>query len=151
MRPVCDLILAARRALRISLKAEMLDVPLVDRDERLVRYLHFTMSREKREVVRIVFLDTANRVICEEIVATGSISDATIYPREILRRAMELGATGLIVAHNHPSGDPKPSHSDVQITRRLSNAGHELQIRVLDHLIVARSGWTSLRAMGLLL
>ena len=78
------------------------------------------------------------------------MNHAPIYPREIIRRALEIGATALILVHNHPSGDPKPSRSDIQATRRIADAGRTFEICVHDHLIITTSGWSSFKALGLL-
>jgi DNA repair protein RadC len=90
------------------------------------------------------------RLIRDEVVGIGSIAEAPAYPREIIRRAFEVGACGLILVHNHTSGDPAPSRQDVALTRKLVLLGQELDVRVHDHIIVARSGWSSLRSLGLM-
>jgi DNA repair protein RadC len=102
------------------------------------------------ERLRVMFLNTDNRLIYDETMAEGSVNETPIYPREIMRRSLEVGATALILAHNHPSGDPSPSQGDIDATRRVAAAGNALGIAIHDHVIVARSGWTSFRALGLL-
>ncbi len=114
-----------------------------------MRYLQLDMAREPVERFRVLFLDAQNRLL-DETVADGSIKQAPVYPREVMRRALQVGATALILVHNHPSGDPSPSRSDIDMTRRIIDAGRELDVTVHDHLVVARTGWTSFRARGLL-
>jgi DNA repair protein RadC len=98
----------------------------------------------------VLFLNSKNRLLRDEVMSEGSINETPIYPREIMRRALELGATALILAHNHPSGDPQPSDGDVDATRRIARAARSLDIKIHDHVVVARSGWTSFRTLGLL-
>jgi DNA repair protein RadC len=116
----------------------------------VIDYLFFDMAHLPTERLRVLFLNAGNRLLDDETVADGSVSETPIYPREIVRRALEIGATGLILAHNHPSGDPRPSPGDVEATRRVAAAAQPLEIHIHDHVIVARSGWTSFRALGLL-
>jgi DNA repair protein RadC len=113
-------------------------------------YLFAAMAHEPVEQLRVLYLNTRNRLLLDETMAEGSVNIAPIYPREIVRRSLEVGATALILAHNHPSGDPKPSDEDVRVTRLVAAAAGALDIRLHDHVIVARSGWFSLRAEGYL-
>jgi DNA repair protein RadC len=103
-----------------------------------------------REHCKVLFLDVKNQLIADETLAEGTIDQAPVYPREVIRRALELGAPGLVLAHNHPSGDPKPSPADVAITREIQAAAKLMGIVVHDHVIVARSGASSLRQLGLM-
>ena len=130
-------------------RAEAYEGPVISTSEALLRYLHLDMAREPVERFRVLFLNAQNRLL-DETVADGCVSEAPVYPREIMRRALAVGATALILVHNHPSGDPTPSVSDVQSTQRIADAGEALEIEVHDHVIIARSGWTSFRALGLL-
>ena len=113
-------------------------------------YLMFRMAGERSEQVRALFLDSRHMLIRDECVVRGSTSEATMYPREIVRRALELGAASIILAHNHPSGDITPSKEDIAATHRLIRACFAVDIQMLDHLIVARSGCLSFRAKGLI-
>jgi DNA repair protein RadC len=108
------------------------------------------MAHEPVEQLRVLYLNTRNRLLLDETAIEGSINVAPIYPREIVRRSLEVGATALILAHNHPSGDPKPSGEDIRVTRLVAAAGGALDIKLHDHVIVARSGWISFRAAGYL-
>jgi DNA repair protein RadC len=132
------------------LRAEIEQRPLFDSPQSIAGYLHARLSYQAIEEIWVAYLDIGNRLIADEIVGRGTISEAKLYPREVLRRALEMGATSLILAHNHPSGDPMPSREDIAATRRLCRAALPLDIVVHDHIIVARSGWVSFRAQGLL-
>ncbi|MEM7206499.1 MAG: DNA repair protein RadC [Pseudomonadota bacterium] len=103
---------------------------------------------EDKEVFLCIFLDNKNGVISSEILFTGTVSQASVYTREVVKRALELNAVALIVAHNHPSGDSEPSHADIKITTRLKHALALVDIRVLDHLIVGGDGTSSLANLG---
>jgi DNA repair protein RadC len=100
--------------------------------------------------VRVLFLDKKNQLIADEVVGHGTVDHAPLYPRELMRRALELSASSLIIVHNHPSGDPTPSSADVEITRQIVEAGRTLRIAVHDHLVVGRDGIASFKALGLL-
>ena len=102
------------------------------------------------EQVRAAFLDTARRLIRIEVMGSGSVKQAHLYPREVARRSLELSAAAVVLVHNHPSGDPQPSAHDLAITRRLIQALEAIDVQLLDHLIVARSGHVSLRDHGLI-
>ena len=108
------------------------------------------MSHLKHERVRVLYLDTRNRLILDHLAAEGSIDEAAIHPREVIRKAFDIGASALILVHNHPSGDPEPSRADIQITNRIAEAGRLLNITVHDHVIVGRGTHVSLRAKGLI-
>jgi len=132
------------------LRAEALSGPILTTSQALVDYLFADMAHLPAERLRVLFLNSKNRLLRDEMVSEGSINEAPIYPREILRRALEVGATALILAHNHPSGDPAPSESDIKTTRRVAEAAQPLDIRIHDHVIIARSGWSSFRTLGLI-
>jgi DNA repair protein RadC len=148
--PVGELLGAVRGTLLQSLQSEVTKGPVLCATEAVVEYLTFSMSGLGIEEVRVLFLDTKNRVLRDEVVSSGTINEAAIYPREILRRALEYGSTAMIIAHNHPSGDPQPSQADIDATKRLIVAGRELGIVLHDHIIVAREGWVSLKSEGVI-
>jgi len=106
------------------------------------------MAHRPAEHVRLLYLNTKNELLRDEIVAWGAVNRVDISTREIVRRALELSATGMIIAHNHPSGDPAPSGADIAITRDLYQAARLFEIALLDHIIVARQGCFSFRAEG---
>jgi DNA repair protein RadC len=150
VNPVGTLLCATRAALLQSLRSEVYSAPIFSTTQTLIKYLSFSMSRLKIEEVRVLYLDTGNRLIRDETVCRGTINEAPIYPREILKIAIEFGATALILAHNHPSGDPSPSAADIDATERLIRAGKELGIVMHDHIIVASGGWLSLKSEGII-
>ena len=133
-----------------ALRREALQGPVLGESRAVMDYLFAAMAHEPVEQLRVLYLNTRNRLLLDETVIEGSVNIAPIYPREIVRRSLEVGATALILAHNHPSGDPEPSREDVRVTRLIAKAGEALDIRLHDHVIVARSGWISLRAGGYL-
>ena len=108
------------------------------------------LQHETREQFRVLFLDTKNQLIADEIMSQGTVDQAPVYPREIARRALELSASSLILVHNHPSGDTKPSRADIDITRELIDALMSFDISIHDHLIVGTGGVTSFKSAGLI-
>ena len=145
-----DILQAVRPLVRELLRIEMLEGPVLPDSQTAIDYLFVAMSHEPAEQVRMLYLDAKNRILSEDIAAQGSVTKAEIFPREIMRRALELGATGLIMAHNHPSGDPEPSRSDLQGTRAVADAALLFDIHLHDHIIIGRSGCLSLRDAGYL-
>ena len=137
---------AARRLARTVLRQQ----PVLGSWQALIDYLTIDMAHLTVERVRVLFLNTQNMLIHDEHVGDGSIDEAAIHPREVIRRAMDLGASALIIVHNHPSGSPQPSRADIEITNRIAEAGRLLGIVVHDHVIIGREGHTSLRAKGLI-
>jgi DNA repair protein RadC len=138
--------LAARRLARAQLREQ----PVLGSWQALIDYLTIDMAHLNVERVRVLYLNTRNMLIHDEHVGDGSIEEAAIYPREVIRRALDLGAAALILVHNHPSGSPEPSRADIQITNRIAEAGRLLGIVVHDHVIVGRHGHVSLKAKGLI-
>jgi DNA repair protein RadC len=139
-----------RSAMLHALRGEALTGPVLGNSGAVMDYLFAAMAHEPVEQLRVLYLNVKNRLLLDETVMEGSINVAPIYPREIVRRSLEVGATALILAHNHPSGDPRPSSEDIRVTRLVAAASGALDIRLHDHVIVARSGWISLRATGYL-
>tara|TARA_R110000850_G_scaffold38800_25_gene100985 strand:- start:1808 stop:2626 length:819 start_codon:yes stop_codon:yes gene_type:complete len=119
-------------------------------DERLVQYLRVRMGSRTTEIMRVLFLDGANRLIGEEEFGAGSPQRILLQPRSILKRALELDASGIILAHNHPGGNPMPSNKDIKFTRSIKILCVELEIRLQDHIIISGNGWTSFRKMKIL-
>jgi len=124
--------------------------PVLASWQALLDYLRADMAYLSVERVRVLHLNSRNMLIRDDHMGDGSIDQAAIYVREVIKRAMELGSAALILVHNHPSGDPSPSRQDIDITRQIVEAGKRLGIAVHDHIIMAASGHTSLRAQGLL-
>ncbi len=138
--------LAARRMAR----SEVMQRPVLGSWQSLLDYLAIDMAHLTVERVRVLYLDSKNQLIDDHHVGDGSIDEASIHPREVIRRALDLGASALILVHNHPSGNPEPSRADIQITQRIAEAGRLLGVAVHDHVIIGREGHVSLRAKGLI-
>ena len=136
-------------ALRLA-RAEVMDRPVLNNWDRLIAYLAAALSREKVEQFRVLFLDTRNRLIADEAQARGTVNHTPVYPREVVRRALELQATALILVHNHPSGDPTPSRADLEMTQEVKAAAQSLGIVLHDHLVVGNGRHLSFRREGLL-
>jgi DNA repair protein RadC len=122
--------------------------PVISSWSALLAYARVAMAGAQREQFRCFFLDKRNSLIADEVMNEGSIDHAPVYPREVVRRALELGASAIILAHNHPSGDPTPSGADIEITRRVVEACKALGIAVHDHIVVGVDGVASFKALG---
>lgn len=132
------------------LRSEIERQPVLGSWQALLDYLRADMAYKGTERVRVLYLNTKNELIRDEVASEGSIDQAAIYVREIIRRGMELEASALILVHNHPAGDPSPSRADINLTRDIIDAGKRLGISVHDHVIIASSGHSSMRALGLI-
>ena len=141
--------MVAEAATRLA-REESLGAEILDSWDRLVTYLRIRMTHEKTECFRVLYLDAKNRLIGDEELQRGTVNHTPVYPREVMKRALELAATAVIMVHNHPSGDPSPSRADVRMTHEVRDIGRGLGITLHDHVIVARGGHASFRAMGLL-
>jgi DNA repair protein RadC len=138
--------LAAQRLAR----AEVLDRPVLNNWDRLMDYLHAVLARERVEQFRVLFLDTRNRLLADEAQARGTVNHTPVYPREVIKRALDLKATALILVHNHPSGDPTPSRDDIEMTQEVKRAASVLSITLHDHVIIGNGKWLSFRQEKLL-
>lgn len=147
---VTQLKIVEAAALRLS-RTAMLNRPALSSWSALIDYCTAAMARSPQEEFRVLFLDRKNVLIADEVQARGTIDHAPVYPREIVKRALEIGASAVILVHNHPSGDPTPSRADIEMTRDVTAAAKALKIAVHDHLVIGRSGHASFRALGLLL
>lgn len=134
---------------RIS-RGEVSKRPVMGSWSVVVEHLRRAMAFNAVEEFRILFLDRKNSLIADEVMSTGTVDHTPVYIREIVKRALQLEATGIILAHNHPSGDPTPSRPDIAMTREIVAAAKPLGISVHDHIIVGRNGHTSLKAEGLM-
>lgn len=121
--------------------------PVLSTWSSLIDYCHVAMAYESVEQFRILFLDRKNRLIADEVQQTGTIDYTPVYPREVIKRALELRATALILVHNHPSGEPTPSSSDLKMTKEIDDVARALGITLFDHLIIGRSGHVSMKAL----
>jgi DNA repair protein RadC len=141
---------AAQAAALHMLRAEVREQPVLNNWDRLSGYLHAALAREKVEQFRVLFLDIRNRLIADEAQAKGTVNHTPVYPREVVKRCLELGATAMILVHNHPSGDPTPSRADIEMTAEVKTAAVALGIVLHDHLIVGNGRLLSFRREGLL-
>jgi DNA repair protein RadC len=142
-----------RLAHELSVRAASAQVarrPVISSWSALMAYVKLTMAFREREAFRVLFLDKKNQLIADEVMAEGTVDHAPVYPREVMRRALELSASAAILVHNHPSGDPTPSSADVDMTRQVIEAGRALRIAIHDHLVVGRDGVASFKALGLI-
>jgi DNA repair protein RadC len=137
---------AAQRFARDGVRAK----PLLDSGRAVVDYCTAAMAYEAIEQFRVLFLNKKNQLIADEVQQTGTVDHTPVYPREIVKRALELSATALILVHNHPSGDPTPSGADIQMTKQIVEVAKPLGIVVHDHLIVGKAGHASFRALALM-
>ncbi len=133
-----------------SLKAAAMDRPVLSGWQALTDYLHAAMAHRMTEEFRVIFLNNRNIMIRDEAMGEGTVNAAPVYPREIVKRALELGASGVILVHNHPSGDASPSRDDIVMTKAVMEAGRHLGLHVHDHVIIGRSGHVSMKAQGLI-
>lgn len=124
--------------------------PVITSWTALVAYVRAALAHEPREQFRTLFLDRRNILLRDELAADGTVDHAPVYPREVIRRALELSASAMILVHNHPSGDPAPSRADIDMTRQIVEAARVFNIQVHDHLIVGREGTASFKALGLI-
>lgn len=124
--------------------------PIISSWTALLSYVRERLQHETREQFRVLFMDRKNQLILDELMGQGTVDHAPVYPREIARRALELSASSLILVHNHPSGDPRPSRADIDITREIIDALAPFEIKVHDHLIAAKQGVTSFKTEGLI-
>ncbi|MGI8840707.1 MAG: RadC family protein [Caulobacteraceae bacterium] len=144
-----DLKLVHEATVRMS-RGEVAKRPVISSWSALLAYARAAMAHEAREQFRVLFLDKKNQLIVDEVMWRGAVDHAPVYPREVMRRALELSASAVILVHNHPSGDPTPSAADIDMTRQVVEAGRPLKIAVHDHLVVGREGVASFKALGLI-
>ncbi len=146
---IIELKLIAACAERMA-RARIIDRPVLSGWQALLDYCHTAMAHRETEQFRVLFLDRKNTLIADEAQAEGTVDHVPVYPREVLRRALGLNASALILVHNHPSGDPTPSQSDIEMTRQIQMAGETLSITLHDHIIIGKSREVSFRSLGLL-
>lgn len=128
----------------------IIDRPLLSSWSALIDYCRASMAYKKTEQFRILFLDKKNILMADEIQQEGTIDHTPVYPREVIKRAFELGSSAIILVHNHPSGDPTPSRSDIEMTNEIADAGKKLGVKLHDHIIMGKSGYVSFKTLGLL-
>jgi DNA repair protein RadC len=145
---ITEIKLVRAAALRL-MQGELRKRPLLSSWDKVVNYCRAAMAHEAREQFRILFLDNRNRLLADEVQGRGTVNHTPVYVREVVKRALELSASSIILVHNHPSGDPTPSRADIDITKQIIDAAKKLEISVHDHIIVGRDGHLSLRSAGL--
>ena len=136
-------------ALRMA-QQEVLKRDVLGSWKKLLDYLRMAMAEQKTEQFRLLFLDHKNALIADEEQQRGTVNHTPVYPREVVKRALELGASAIILVHNHPSGDPTPSKDDIEMTKEVAAAADKLGISVHDHIVIGRKGHASLRSLGYL-
>ena len=146
---ICELKIVEAAAHRLS-QSKVIRRPVVSGWDALVAYCRTTMAHRETEQFRVLYLDIKNVLIADELQARGTIDHVPVYPREVVKRALELNAAAFILVHNHPSGDPTPSESDIVMTQQIQSAAEALGLTVHDHLIIGKSAELSFRASHLL-
>ena len=141
---------AMRESGRRLAERKVKDMPVMTNWQQLIDYCHAALAHEKTEQFRILFLDRKNVLIADEVQQRGTIDHTPVYPREVVKRALALNAAALILVHNHPSGDPRPSREDIEMTREIKAAAEALGIAIHDHLVIGRKGHSSFRSLGLI-
>lgn len=133
-----------------TLRDDVMERHVLGSWDAVLRYCDASMAHLKTEQFRILFLDTRNKLIADEVQQSGTVNHVPLYPREVIKRALDVGASAIILVHNHPSGDPKPSRADIEMTREVVDAGGPLGVAVHDHLVIGKNGHVSFKTMGLL-
>ncbi len=131
-------------------RSQVMDRPLLSSWQKIVDYCTMVLAHESKEQFRVLFLDRRNQLLHDEMMQRGTIDHTPVYPREIVQRALELGAGAVVLVHNHPSGDPTPSQADITMTKLIIAACKPLDITVHDHLIIGRGKTVSFKSLGLL-
>ncbi len=147
---VINLLMATEKLLMAQLRSELPKKLVSATDERLIRYLQGSMGSLAVETMRVLFLDNGNRLLSDQEFGNGTPGKIIVQPRSILKRALELNASAVILIHNHPAGDVKPSQSDIKFTMSIRTLCRELEIKLHDHIIIAGNNWSSFRKMKLL-
>jgi DNA repair protein RadC len=146
---IAELKLVRAAALRL-MRSELVERPVLSSWAQVLHYCRAAMGFEAREQFRILFLDKKNGLIADEVQQEGTVDHTPVYVREVVKRALELSATAIVLVHNHPSGDPTPSRADIEMTRQIVEAAKPLGLVVHDHIIVARQGHVSFKALRLM-
>ena len=136
-------------AIRLA-REQVMNQPVISSWQKLLDYCRASLAFAKTEEFRVLFLDRKNVLIADEMQQTGTVDHTPVYPREVVKRALDLGASAIIMVHNHPSGDPTPSKGDIEMTTEVREACEKLGISLHDHLIIGKSGHASFKSLGLL-
>ena len=146
---ITEIKLVRSAALRL-VRGEVLERPVLASWSQVLDYCRASMGFEPKEQLRILFLDKRNQIIADEVQQEGTVDHTPVYVREVVKRALELSATAIVLVHNHPSGDPTPSRADIEMTKQIVQSAKNLGIVVHDHLIVGKQGHASFRGLGLI-
>ncbi len=146
---ITEMKLVRAAALRL-VRGEVLERPVLGSWSQVLDYCRASMGFEPKEQFRILFLDKRNQIIADEMQQEGTVDHTPVYVREVVKRALELSATAIVLVHNHPSGDPTPSRADIEMTKQIVQAAKNLGIVVHDHIIVGKQGHASFRGLGLI-
>jgi DNA repair protein RadC len=146
---ITEIKLVRAAALRL-MRGEVLERPVLASWSQVLDYCRASMGFEAKEQFRILFLDKRNQIIADEVQQTGTVDHTPVYVREVVKRALELSSTAIVLVHNHPSGDPTPSRADIEMTKQIVGAAKNLGIVVHDHIIVGKQGHASFRGLGLI-
>lgn len=151
---VGEAVIASLKVVRVAserlVKAPVKDRPVIQSWTALLDYCRLAMGNQKVEEFRILFLNHKNTLLMDEVQQRGTVNHTPVYPREVVKRALELGASAIIIAHNHPSGDPTPSKADIDMTNQVATAAKALGIALHDHLIISENAHYSFKSHGLL-
>ncbi len=132
------------------MRQEIMERPILSSWDQVLAYCRASMGYGPTERFRILFLNRKNVLIADEEQQRGTVDHTPVYPREVIKRALELGASAIVMVHNHPSGDPTPSQADIEMTRQVRDAGKAVGVALHDHVVVGREGYASLKSMGLI-
>ncbi|TWH88406.1 RadC family protein [Novosphingobium taihuense] len=138
--------LSARRLAKTVVREQ----PVLSNWQALLDYLHIDMAHLNVERVRVLYLNTQNMLILDHLVGDGTLDESPIYTREVVKKGLDVGAAAMILVHNHPSGSPKPSRADIQVTQKITEAARLMGMSVHDHIVIGREGYTSLKSQGLI-
>ncbi len=139
-----------QRSTHLVIKKEIHNTNILNSWDKLIEYCYVYMAHSPIEQFRVVYLNSRNRVIRDEEQTRGTVNETSIYPREVIKRALDLNATAIILVHNHPSGDTTPSKADIRMTHEVIEAGLAMKVKVHDHVIITKEGYASLKNMGLI-
>jgi DNA repair protein RadC len=146
---IAALTIVAATALRMT-RQEIMNKPVLSTWQRLLDYCQGVMANEATEQFRLLFLDRKNTLIADEVQQRGTVDHTPVYPREVIKRALELGASAIILVHNHPSGDPTPSRADIDMTKEIVTAAKAMGLMVHDHLVIGKGKHSSFKSLGIL-
>lgn len=146
---IIELKIVEAAAQRLS-RAQMMNKPIISGWNALLDYCHTVMAHRETEQFRVLYLNTKNMILADECAGSGTVNHVPVYPREIIKRCLDLSATAVILVHNHPTGDPTPSQADIDMTERIEHAARVFDIALHDHVIIGRERELSFRASGLL-